>query len=151
MTKLKTILAVSIIGLVASGIAMADAPCKANCKAKMENHKGGKHMIGGANFIDLNLSDAQKAQLKAMREDGMKNGKQNMNRGFTASQFYTKNGFDQKGFINQMNQMNAQRTENMAHRMEQMYAILTPEQKVKFVESMKKMEAKRLQNCNMKR
>ena len=102
-----------------------------------KHHKGGEPF--GKIMRQLNLTDEQKTQLKALRVDKREDRKANREamqkaRQATLANAITAKGFDKTQFIKNATSEFESKIAQRADSMEKMFAILTPEQRTKFVE-----------------
>ena len=129
-------------------------------------HRGGMFKV----MKQLDLTSEQKDQMKVLRNERkdqmqvkMKEMKENRKSMVVAmkpdlSTFMTANNFDKEAFKKQMNnkleakrQMRENKKTNMmeyrANNMEKMFNILTPEQRIKWIELSKKQKDQKGNNC----
>lgn len=141
MTLLKTLTIISIAGIMGATTLSAEPFMMGeHCKSEKGMYKGhkGKHDNMRQIMQELNLTDEQKATLKADRQamrETMKAKRATMkgaSRGM--SQFVTVNGVDRNAMIAQATERATNMANMRADRIEKLMSILTPEQKIKFVE-----------------
>lgn len=138
MTLLKTLTIVSIAGIMGATTLSAEPFMMGeHCKSERGMHKGKQDNMRKI-MQELNLTDEQKATLKADRQamrETMKAKRATMkgaSRGM--SQFVTVNGVDRNAMIAQATERATNMANMRADRIEKLMSILTPEQKIKFVE-----------------
>ncbi len=141
------------------------------CPAGWAEKRGGAYKDRMQSIMkQLDLSSEQKEQLKTLRESRknmMKAKRKEFKENRKAmrgqmkpdmSKFMTANTFDKEAFKKEMHQkFEAKRAmkenrktamlENRANRMEQMFNILTPEQRIKWIELSKQQKNPRGSNC----
>ncbi len=150
--------------LAAAVIPVAFASASAFAFGGKGDHKGGR-CHGGMDrgiFKQLDLTDAQKDQLKEMREANKAEMKQNYQANFEArkaerqayhdkvQQLVLADNFDQAAANDLAKEMVEQQTERkvkMLEKRHQMLSVLTPEQKAKFVE----LSKERMTKCDENR
>jgi Spy/CpxP family protein refolding chaperone len=106
--------------------------------AGMKEHHG-MHQMKEV-MQSLGLSDAQKAELKAMRQNSksqMQQERENMRLNMAA--YFKTEGFDKEGLKNEMRNNMEMRVEARAAKMETIYNLLTPEQRTLFVAKMQEL------------
>ncbi|GAB2642917.1 CpxP family protein [Vibrio panuliri] len=146
--------------LAAAVVPLAFASASAFAFGGKGEHRGG-HCQGGMDrgmMKQLDLTDAQKEQLKEMREANKAQMKENYQANFEArkaerqahheqvQQLVLADNFDQAAANDLAKQMVEKQTERkvkMLEKQHQMLSILTPEQKTKFVE----LSKERMEKC----
>ncbi|GAK86710.1 P pilus assembly/Cpx signaling pathway, periplasmic inhibitor/zinc-resistance associated protein [Vibrio ponticus] len=150
--------------LAAAVVPMVFASASALAFGGKGEHKGG-HCQGGMDrgiIKQLDLTDAQKDQLKEMRETNKAQMKENYQANFEArkaerqaqhekvQQLVLADNFDQAAaneLAKQMVEKQTERKVKMLEKQHQMLSVLTPEQKAKFVE----LSKERMEKCADKR
>ncbi|WP_114767548.1 CpxP family protein [Vibrio rhodolitus] len=150
--------------LAAAVVPMVFASASALAFGGKGDHKGG-HCQGGMDrgiIKQLDLTDAQKDQLKQMRETNKAQMKENYQANFEArkaerqaqhekvQQLVLADNFDQAAaneLAKQMVEKQTERKVKMLEKQHQMLSVLTPEQKAKFVE----LSKERMEKCADKR
>ncbi|CAA6813634.1 MAG: Unknown protein [uncultured Sulfurovum sp.] len=152
MKVLKTLAIVTISGIMATTAVSAinaeniKTDCKSSkCERGGDKHeRGGKHHRGGKHQMKAALKAAEitseqktaiKEARKAMRET-MKAKRAEMRASGTKPVFVTVNGVDREGMISKSVERATFRANMKADMMEKVLTILTPEQKVKFVQAL---------------
>lgn len=138
--KTRKILATATAGLLTAGALYAGGSAK--CGATMHGEgKMMKHMKRGGHlreiFKELDLTDAQKAELKALRatqkEQRAAMMMQKRERGMKIVEAIDANGFNKAKFIESARAAFESRITHRADNLEAMFKVLTPEQRAKFV------------------
>ncbi|HHH19098.1 MAG TPA: periplasmic heavy metal sensor [Campylobacterales bacterium] len=120
-----------------------------HCKGEKGKHGKhfGKHHKRGGHFAkimkQLDLTDEQKKQLKALRDEKREDRKakheaMKKERNTVLANAITTKGFDKAQFIKDTTAKAEAKIAQKAENMEKMFAILTPEQRTKFVELLNK-------------
>ncbi|WP_428737495.1 Spy/CpxP family protein refolding chaperone [Sulfurimonas sp.] len=110
---------------------------KDGMKAHKKHHKGSP-FIGAV--MRLDLSDAQRTQIKEIMKNSMKNR-------VKISDAFSETGFDKALFIKLSEQRKANKIQNEANMIEAVYKVLTPEQK----KELKQNKGKHMKKDKMQR
>jgi len=149
MKTLKTLTIVTVTAVVAMTGAYAQSSDNAQV-AEIVAHQKGAHSKHGkghmrALFKQLNLTEAQKEEMKALGAEMKANRKamRSAKLQHNITDYVSASGFDKQGFVDMATQRSAEKTEQRATMFEKRMNILTPEQRTQFVQLMQeKMKAK---------
>ncbi|NKQ40672.1 MAG: hypothetical protein HF962_03785 [Sulfurovum sp.] len=169
MKAIKTLAIIAISGAIAStsvsaqgmkhGKGCEDQINRQECKEhrgtkdrdkmhKKHNRKNSNKMIYRA-FKKLDLTDEQKSELKDIRKSMKKSYKQKRkeHKGFmNIKEFITTDGFKKDEFIAAAENKATEMAKVKANMIEKAIAILTPEQRLKLVDNIKKKDERRKQH-----
>jgi Spy/CpxP family protein refolding chaperone len=91
----------------------------------------------------LNLTDAQKKEIAAIRQTNMENQKAMMGQNrVKLSAYLSEKGFDKANFIKDKLAQEEMKTSRMANNFENIFNVLTPSQKSEFIKLMQDRESK---------
>jgi len=135
MSILKSVVAITIIGFMGSSLLYGEAPMEQG------NGHGQKMKARNQNmkkiFQQLNLTQAQKKELRASRQDIRKKIKNQKSNKPKISDFITEKGVDRDGMLKVATKRTVTMTNLRADMIEKTLKILTPEQRKKFVSLLK--------------